>query len=78
MEIVYRGKTDFGYWYEANNISTAEHGGIHMDAPVHFLSKWRTDQEPMEQRITAGVLIDVRPKTINNPDYLIGRSDFLG
>jgi kynurenine formamidase len=36
MEIIQRGKTEGGYWYEANNISTAEHGGTHMDA-LHTL-----------------------------------------
>ena len=30
------GRTPGGYFYAANNISMAEHGGTHMDAPIHF------------------------------------------
>ena len=78
MEIVHRGRTKDGYWYEANNISTAEHGGTHMDAPAHFSEgKWRTDQVPLERLIASGVVVDVRSKTKNNPDYRVGRSDFV-
>ena len=78
LEIVHRGKTEDGYWYEANNISTAEHGGTHMDAPAHFSQgKWRTDQVPLERLIAKGVVIDVKSKTRNNPDYRIDRSDFI-
>ena len=78
MEIIHRGKTKNGYWYEANNISTAEHGGTHMDAPAHFSEgKWRTDEVPLERLITPGVVVDVRSKTKNNPDYRVGRSDFV-
>jgi kynurenine formamidase len=25
-----------GYYYAANNFRTAEHGGTHIDAPIHF------------------------------------------
>ena len=78
MKIIHRGKTEAGYWYEANNISTAEHGGTHMDAPAHFSEgKWRVDEVPLEKLINSGVLVDVRTKTKNNPDYLITRSDLI-
>ena len=78
MEIVHRGKTKGGYWYEANNFSTAEHGGTHMDAPAHFSEgRWRIDQVPLEKLIAAGVVVDVRSKTKNNPDYRVGKSDFV-
>ena len=33
---VAEGKTDKGYFYSAYNFSAAEHGGTHIDAPVHF------------------------------------------
>src|SRR5882672_12806040 len=36
LEIVSATKTEAGYWYAANNICLAEHGGTHMDAPLHF------------------------------------------
>src|SRR5687767_6662864 len=36
LQRVAYGRTKGGYWYVANNISMAEHGGTHMDAPIHF------------------------------------------
>src|SRR3712207_7080421 len=36
LEKVAEGFTPDGYYYAANNFSTAEHGGTHLDAPVHF------------------------------------------
>ena len=77
MEIIQRGKTEGGYWYEANNISAAEHGGTHMDALHTFEGRWRVDQIPLKHLITPGVVVDVRSKTRNNPDYQITKSDFI-
>ena len=28
--------TDKGYYYAANKFSSPEHGGTHIDAPIHF------------------------------------------
>ena len=36
LEKVADGMTPGGYYYAANNFCTAEHGGTHLDAPVHF------------------------------------------
>src|SRR5690606_10729423 len=30
------GVTERGYFYSANRFSMAEHGGTHLDAPIHF------------------------------------------
>ena len=30
------GRTEGGYFYAANSLSTPEHGGTHLDAPIHF------------------------------------------
>lgn len=41
------GINEKGYWYAANNYSAAEHGGTHVDAPIHFSRNGRTiDQIP--------------------------------
>ena len=42
LERVHYGPTAQGYWYAANNICMAEHGGTHMDAPIHFAEGKRT------------------------------------
>src|SRR4026208_1251472 len=36
LEKVADGITSAGYYYAANNFFTSEHGGTHIDAPVHF------------------------------------------
>ena len=36
LDTVFAGFTDKGFYYTANNIETAEHGGTHLDAPIHF------------------------------------------
>src|ERR687893_274395 len=33
---VAEGETEGGWFYAANNFSAAEHGGTHLDAPIHF------------------------------------------
>ena len=39
LDVVYKGDTDKGYFYAANNFATAEHGGTHIDAPMYSLLK---------------------------------------
>ncbi|MGB5819774.1 MAG: cyclase family protein [Saonia sp.] len=78
LDTVYRGQTDKGYYYAANNFSTAEHGGTHIDAPIHFAKNGQTvDEIPLEKLIGNAIKIDVSSKTTNNPDYLVSIEDFL-
>src|SRR5918996_3213674 len=35
-ETVFEGETGGGYYYSAFNYRAAEHGGTHLDAPIHF------------------------------------------
>src|SRR5687768_12681410 len=52
LEKVADGITPQGYYYAANNFESAEHGGTHVDAPVHFAEgKWSVEQIPVEQLI---------------------------
>ena len=36
LDVVADGDTPAGYYYAANNFFSSEHGGTHLDAPVHF------------------------------------------
>ena len=75
---VHKGSTSQGYWYEANNYEAAEHGGTHMDAPVHFAKgKWTVDQIPLSSLIAPGVLINISGKAQGQPDTLISKQDIL-
>ena len=77
LEKVAEGVTPGGYFYAANNFSTAEHGGTHLDAPVHFAEGRNTaDRVPLEQLMGAGVLLDVSEKCERDADYQISVEDF--
>ncbi len=77
LEKDFEGTTEQGYFYAANKFSTAEHGGTHIDAPVHFArGKHTVDQIPLEQLMGAAVIIDVSRECAANADYQVSASDF--
>ena len=72
------GETKAGYFYSANTFETPEHGGTHIDAPIHFNVKGKTvDQIPLEQLFVHGVVIDVTEKTKHDRNYRLTREDVL-
>ena len=77
LETDFEGVTDKGYFYSAYRYSAAEHGGTHLDAPVHFAKGHNpVDQIPLDQLIGAAIVIDVTKQCATNADYLIGVKDF--
>lgn len=75
-ETVAEGMTDAGFYYSAYNFSTAEHGGTHVDSPIHFAEgKQTVDQIPLEKLIGNAVKVDVSAKAASNPDYQISTED---
>jgi kynurenine formamidase len=76
MDVVAAGKTPKGFYYAANKFSASEHGGTHLDAPIHFAEGRQTaDQIPLERLIAPGVKIDVSAKAGADRDYLISVQD---
>ena len=64
------GKDANGHWYASGAFSASEHGGTHLDAPVHFAEQGRSvDQIPLEELIGPAIVIDVRTQVEGNPDY---------
>lgn len=62
--------------YFARNISLPEHFGTHIDAPAHFAAgRWTVDQIPPERMIGPLVVLDVRAKVKNAPDYQVSVDD---
>lgn len=71
--------TELGYYYSSNRIEMAEHGGTHIDAPIHFSEGKQTlDQIPLERLVGAGVRIDVAVQCAHDRDYLVAISDITG
>ncbi len=76
LDTVFRGQTEKGYYYSAYDFSTAEHGGTHIDAPIHFAQGTQSvDQIPLERLVGQAIKIDISDKANGKPDYLISIED---
>jgi kynurenine formamidase len=77
LDKVADGVTDKGYYYASNNYSGNEHGGTHIDAPVHFAQgHWTVDQIPLDRLIGEAVVLDVSGASAKDPDYQVTVADF--
>ncbi len=77
LEKVAEGVTPAGFFYAANNFSAAEHGGTHLDAPIHFAAgKSTADEIPLERLIGAAIVVDVSSAAAENRDYQVQVADF--
>jgi kynurenine formamidase len=78
LEVAAHGQTAGGYFYSANNFCTAEHGGTHMDAPIHFAEgKAAADAVPVGAGIGPLVRVDVSAQAAKDPDYRLAVADLL-
>lgn len=70
IDTVFVGQTDAGFYYESFEFCTAEHGGTHLDAPIHFFENRKTvDQLELNQLTGRAVVIDVTEQVAENRDY---------
>ena len=77
LEKDFEGMTEQGYYYSAYRYSSAEHGGTHIDAPVHFAKGRNTvDAIPLSQMIGSAIVVDVTGKVERNRDYQVTENDF--
>lgn len=73
---VAEGETESGYYYSAYNFAASEHGGTHLDAPIHFAEGGQsTDEIPLERLIGPAAVIDVREQAAADRDYQITVED---
>lgn len=64
--------TPGGYYYASNRIEMPEHGGTHIDAPIHFSrGKQTVDQIPIGRLVGMGVRIDVHAQCARDRDYQV-------
>jgi kynurenine formamidase len=76
LDTVANGVTSGGFYYASNNYSGSEHGGTHLDSPVHFAQgRWTTDQIPLDRLIGSAVVVDVSAASAKNPDYQVDVAD---
>jgi kynurenine formamidase len=77
LDKVADGVTDKGYYYASNNYSGNEHGGTHIDAPLHFAKgRWSVDQIPLDRLIGPAIVVDVSTASASNADYQVSVADF--
>ncbi|HVS14040.1 MAG TPA: cyclase family protein [Thermoanaerobaculia bacterium] len=70
------GPTEGGWFYSAYSFSTPEHGGTHLDAPIHFAEgAWTVDRIPVERLVVPAVVIDVSVQSEADPDYRLTADD---
>ncbi len=75
-DTVFVGHTDEGFYYEAYQICTAEHGGTHLDAPIHFAEdRKRVHELELDQLIGHAIVVDVTGQAAENREYQLSVDD---
>jgi len=70
------GFTPKGYFYSSYSICAPEHGGTHLDAPIHFAKdKYTVEELPLTSLTGNAVVIDVSKNALANRDYQISIED---
>ena len=72
------GITPGGYYYSSFGFNAPEHGGTHLDAPIHFSAKGLSAEKiDLDQLTGEAIVIDVSEKALKDRDYLISVNDIL-
>jgi kynurenine formamidase len=79
MTTDFEGESEGGYYYSAYSFTTAEHGGTHIDAPVHFArGGHHVNEIPLQQLIGDAVVLDVSAQVAADRNHLISVADIKG
>ncbi|KAF2992462.1 cyclase family protein [Methylocystis sp. MJC1] len=72
----HKGVTKGGFFYYSNAFCSPEHGGTHIDAPMHFAeNRWTNSEIPLDRLIRPAVIIDISRSAAKNPDYALTPAD---
>lgn len=78
LKTLSRGVVPAGFFYAANAFSAPEHGGTHLDAPVHFAEAGTTaDALPLSRLVLPAVVVDVTSAAASDPAYRLRKEDVL-
>lgn len=76
LKRLYMGKTKGGFFYSANSFCAPEHGGTHLDAPLHFAEgHWTSADIPADRFVGPAAVIDIAEKAARDADYLLTPED---
>ncbi len=69
---------DAGWWYAAGEFTSAEHGGTHIDSPVHFAEGMQhVDEIPVSSLVGPAAVIDIAARAAADRDYRATPEDVL-
>ncbi len=72
-ELAY-GPTEGGWFYASYELASAEHGGTHLDAPIHFAEgRLTADEIPLSGLMGPAAVVDVSDRA--TPDYQVSVGD---
>jgi kynurenine formamidase len=72
------GMSAGGYWYASGSYAASEHGGTHLDSPIHFgKGQPSTEQIPVSRLIAPVYVIDVSGACAKDRDYRATKTDIL-
>ena len=78
LETEFEGKTEKGYYYAQKKFCAPEHGGTHLDAPLHFVKNGHTiDQIDLLRLVGLAIVIDVSQKVSDDTDYQVTLQDII-
>ena len=70
------GPTPAGFFYAANSFAAPEHGGTHLDAPIHFAEGRTTaDAVPLGRLLAPAVVVDISARAAADRDALVLPAD---
>jgi len=70
------GKREDGQWYSSATFTTSEHGGTHLDSPLHFAEgKMAAHEIPLSRLIAPARVIDITAQCTRDRNYLLTPAD---
>jgi kynurenine formamidase len=70
------GRSADGRWYASATYAASEHGGTHLDSPIHFAEGGATTEAiPLSRLIAPAAVIDIRDACARDRDYLLTAAD---
>lgn len=72
------GPTANGYWYASANYAASEHGGTHLDSPIHFAEgRDTTEKITLNRLVGPALVIDVSAACQADPDHELTPEEIL-
>jgi kynurenine formamidase len=65
-----------GYFYSSASFAASEHGGTHLDAPLHFNQQGAAvDALPLARLVGPALVVDVAAACAKDPDHRVGADE---